>query len=53
MKIALIGATGMVGKVMMNLIQERKIKYQKLILVASDKSIGKKNPIKREILYNY
>ena len=42
MKIALIGATGMVGKVMINLIQERKIKYQKLILVASDKSIGKK-----------
>lgn len=42
MKIALIGATGMVGKVMMNLIQERKIKYQKLILVASDKSTGKK-----------
>ena len=42
MKIALIGATGMVGKVMMNLIQERKIKYQKLILVASDKSKGKK-----------
>ncbi len=42
MKIALIGATGMVGKVMMNLIQERKIKYQKLILVASDKSLGKK-----------
>lgn len=42
MKIALIGATGMVGKVMMNLIQERKIKYQKLILVASDKSFGKK-----------
>ena len=42
MKIALIGATGMVGKVMMNLIQERKIKYQKLILVASDKSRGKK-----------
>ncbi len=42
MKIALIGATGMVGKVMMNLIQERKIKYQKLILVASVKSIGKK-----------
>lgn len=42
MKIALIGATGMVGKVMMNLIHERKIKYQKLILVASDKSRGKK-----------
>ena len=42
MKIALIGATGMVGKVMMNLIQERKIKYQKLILVASYKSLGKK-----------
>ena len=42
MKIALIGATGMVGKVMINLIQERKIKYQKLILVASDKSTGKK-----------
>ena len=31
MKIPLIGATGMVGKVMMNHNQERKIKYQKII----------------------
>ncbi len=49
MKIALIGATGMVGKVMINLIHERKIKYKQLILVASDKSQGQKILVNEEI----
>ena len=48
MKIALIGATGMVGKVMINLIHERKIKYKQLILVASDKSQGQKILVNEE-----
>ena len=51
MKIALIGATGMVGKVMINLIHERKIKYKQLILVASDKSQGQKILVKKNNLY--
>ena len=41
MKIAIVGVTGMVGKVMLKLILERKIKYSELILVASNNSIGK------------
>lgn len=48
MKIALIGATGMVGKVMINLIHERKIKYKQLILVASEKSKGQKILVNEE-----
>ena len=51
MKIALIGATGMVGKVMINLIHERKIKYKQLILVASDKSQGQKILLGRIRIY--
>lgn len=41
MKIAIVGVTGMVGKVILKLILERKIKYSELILVASNNSIGK------------
>ena len=41
MKIAIVGVTGMVGKVMLKLILERKIRYSELILVASNNSIGK------------
>ena len=42
MKLAIIGATGMVGVHILNILQERKFKYTELILVASEKSIGKK-----------
>ncbi len=42
MKIAIVGATGMVGKVMLEVLAERKIKFDNLILVASERSIGKK-----------
>ena len=41
MKIAVIGATGMVGKVMLEVLAERKIKFDELILVASERSVGK------------
>ena len=42
MKIAVVGATGMVGNVMLEVLAERKIKFDDLILVASERSIGKK-----------
>ena len=41
MKIALIGATGMVGNVMLKVLHERELPISELIPVASDKSLGK------------
>ncbi len=41
MKIALVGATGMVGNVMLKVLAERKLPIDELIPVASEKSIGK------------
>lgn len=41
MKIAVVGATGMVGKVMLQVLSEEKIQVTELIPVASDKSVGK------------
>jgi aspartate-semialdehyde dehydrogenase len=37
-----VGATGMVGKVMLNVLKERNFPITKLILVASERSVGKK-----------
>jgi aspartate-semialdehyde dehydrogenase len=42
MKVAVIGATGMVGNVMLQVLKERNFPFSELILVASEKSIGKK-----------
>ena len=41
MKIAIIGATGMVGNVMLDVIKERNLYFDELLLVASKNSIGK------------
>ncbi len=41
MKIAVVGATGMVGEVMLKVLAERNFPITELILVASEKSIGK------------
>jgi len=41
MKLAIVGATGLVGKEILNVIQERRFFYSELILVASKKSKGK------------
>jgi len=41
MVLAIIGATGMVGRVMLQVLEEREIKITKLILVASKKSFKK------------
>lgn len=41
MKVALVGATGMVGKVMLKVLEERNFPVTELIPVASEKSVGK------------
>lgn len=41
MKIAVVGATGLVGSVMLKVLQERGFADQEIIAVASEKSIGK------------
>ena len=41
MKVAVVGATGMVGQVMLNVLNERNFPVTELIPVASEKSLGK------------
>lgn len=42
MKVAVVGATGMVGQVMLQVLAERKFPVTELIPVASERSFGKK-----------
>ena len=46
MKIAVVGATGMVGSVMLKVLEERNLPINKLFLVASERSVG------TELIYN-
>ncbi len=41
MKLALVGATGMVGNVMLSILEERGFPLTELLLVASEKSVGR------------
>jgi aspartate-semialdehyde dehydrogenase len=50
MKVAVLGATGMVGQVMLRLLEERKFPITELILVASERSVGKEIQFKRATL---
>ncbi|NND88662.1 MAG: aspartate-semialdehyde dehydrogenase [Flavobacteriaceae bacterium] len=50
MKVALVGATGMVGAVMLKVLEERKFPLTELIPVASEKSIGSTVKFKDEEL---
>jgi aspartate-semialdehyde dehydrogenase len=45
-KIAVIGATGLVGKTILEVLEERALDISELIPVASSKSVGK------EVLFN-
>ncbi|MFD1094588.1 aspartate-semialdehyde dehydrogenase [Salegentibacter chungangensis] len=42
MKIAVVGATGMVGQVMLKVLEERNFPVSQLLPVASERSVGKK-----------
>lgn len=48
MKVAVVGATGMVGEVMLNVLEERNFPITELLLVASERSVGKKLEYKNE-----
>jgi aspartate-semialdehyde dehydrogenase len=41
MKVAVVGATGMVGEIMLQVLAERNFPVTELIPVASEKSVGK------------
>jgi len=41
-KIAVVGATGMVGQIMLKVLEERNFPVKEIIPVASEKSVGKK-----------
>ncbi|WP_458628349.1 aspartate-semialdehyde dehydrogenase [Winogradskyella sp. PC D3.3] len=42
MKVAIVGATGMVGNVMLKVLEERNFPLDELLLVASERSVGNK-----------
>lgn len=48
MKIAVVGATGMVGEVMLKVLEERNFPVTELLLVASERSVGKKLTFKNK-----
>ena len=41
MKLAVVGATGMVGEVMLKVLSERQLPIKEILLVASERSVGK------------
>ncbi|MFC6267127.1 aspartate-semialdehyde dehydrogenase [Frigoriflavimonas asaccharolytica] len=48
MKVAVVGATGMVGQIMLKVLEERNFPITTLIPVASENSVGKKITFKNE-----
>ena len=42
LKIAVVGATGLVGSIMLKVLEERKLTENEIIVAASEKSVGKK-----------
>ena len=40
-KIAIIGATGLVGSIMLKVLEEKKLTDNEIIVAASEKSVGK------------
>ncbi|NKI26582.1 aspartate-semialdehyde dehydrogenase [Arenibacter sp. 6A1] len=48
MKVAVVGATGMVGEIMLKVLAERNFPITELLLVASERSVGKKLTFKGE-----
>jgi aspartate-semialdehyde dehydrogenase len=48
MKVAVVGATGLVGNVMLKVLEERNFPIDELLLVASERSVGKTIKFKGE-----
>src|ERR1700739_3932743 len=49
MKVAVVGATGLVGNMMLKVLEERNFPVDDLLLVASEKSVGKEVTFKNKI----
>ena len=41
MKLAIVGATGLVGSEMLRVLDQRNFEFDELLLVASERSVGK------------
>ncbi len=50
MKIAIVGGTGLVGSVMLKVLEERNFPVDELLVVASEKSVGKSVLFKKEAI---
>ncbi len=48
MKLAIIGATGLVGSEILQVLKERNVQFDELLLVASERSVGKKVSFKNK-----
>ena len=48
MKVAVVGATGLVGSKMLQVLAERNFPVTELIPVASERSVGKGSRVSRE-----
>ena len=48
MKVAVVGATGMVGEIMLKVLEERNFPVTELLVVASEKSVGKEIQFKEK-----
>ncbi len=53
MKVAVIGSTGVVGNVMLSLLESRDFPLSDLIPVASERSIGKKFSLTTILQYSF
>ena len=51
MNIAIVGATGNVGRKLLEVLEKLNFKFDQLYLIASDKSIGKKVATRIEVRY--
>ena len=49
MKLAIVGATGLVGQEILNVIDERNLEFSHLYLVASQRSVGKEITFKNKV----
>jgi aspartate-semialdehyde dehydrogenase len=49
MKLAIVGATGLVGQEILNVIDERNLEFSHLYLVASQRSLGKEITFKNKV----
>ena len=50
MKIAVVGATGLVGGVMLKVLEERQFPADEILVVASERSVGKEISYKDQTL---